>query len=45
MTIFALKRAYEEAGPEDGRAAPHDIAAVEDSAFLQTVAWPDGAER
>jgi hypothetical protein len=24
------------------RAMPHDVVAIEDSAFLLTVAWPDG---
>ena len=27
------------------RAMPHDVVAVEDSAFLLTIAWPEGAER
>jgi len=26
------------------RALPHDVAAIEDSAFLLTIAWPEGAE-
>ncbi len=26
------------------RAVPHDVVAVEDSAFLLTIAWPEGAE-
>jgi len=26
------------------RAMPHDVVAVEDSAFLLTIAWPEGAE-
>lgn len=26
------------------RAMPHDVVAIEDSAFLLTIAWPDGEE-
>ncbi|MEO8592339.1 MAG: hypothetical protein ABI759_03375 [Candidatus Solibacter sp.] len=26
------------------RAMPHDVVAIEDSAFLLTIAWPEGAE-
>jgi quercetin dioxygenase-like cupin family protein len=26
------------------RAVPHDVVAIEDSAFLLTIAWPEGAE-
>jgi len=26
------------------RAMPHDVAAIEDSAFLLTIAWPEGQE-
>ena len=26
------------------RALPHDVVAIEDSAFLLTIAWPEGAE-
>lgn len=27
------------------RAIPHDVVALQDSAFLLTIAWPEGAER
>jgi quercetin dioxygenase-like cupin family protein len=27
------------------RAIPHDVVAIEDSAFLLTIAWPDGGPR
>ena len=27
------------------RSLPHDVVAIEDSAFLLTIAWPEGAER
>jgi hypothetical protein len=26
------------------RSLPHDVVAIEDSAFLLTIAWPEGAE-
>ncbi len=27
------------------RAMPHDVVAIEDSAFLLTIAWPEGEEQ